>query len=216
MATYDVGNVLVKIEARAKSVEKTLDNLINKLQKVQTTLAKVNETNLKIDKANLKLRQTTKEIGNIDKKSKSASKSFSSLFNLGKIYFLFNYFKRIGIAIGNMASEAVNFNETLNKFQVSTKGYYDEALQFVNSLTRAFNLSTESVMNYQATFKNMLSALGQISEETSYYLSESLTAMAIDYASLFNVSIETAMSQFESALSGQVNKPCLACKELQV
>lgn len=204
MATYDVGNVLIKIETKAKSVEKTLDNLINKLNKVQTALAKVNETNLKIDKANLKLRQTTKEIGNIDKKSKSASKSFSSLFNLGKVYFLLNYFKRVGTSIGNVASEAINFNETLNKFQVSTKGYYDEALQFVNSLTRAFNLSTESVMNYQATFKNMLSALGQISEKTSYYLSESLTAMAIDYASLFNVSIETAMSQFESALSGQV------------
>ena len=204
MANYDVGNILINIETKANNTIKTVDNLINRLNALQSRLNKLNRTNTGIDKANNSLRKTTKELDNINNKSKSASKSFSTLFNLGKIYFLINYFKRVGTAIGNMASNAVNFNETLNKFQVSMKGYYPEALGFVNELTKAFNLSTESVMDYQSTFNNMLSALGGLSQETSYYLSESLTRMAIDYASLFNVSVETAMSQFESALAGQV------------
>ena len=45
-------------------------------------------------------------------------------------------------------------------------------------------------MNAQATFKNMLGSLGQISESTAYALSEGITQMAIDYASLYNVNFE--------------------------
>jgi phage-related protein len=55
-----------------------------------------------------------------------------------------------------------------------------------------------------ATFKNMLDALGDLETGVSYELSESLTQMAIDYASLFNVSIDRAMQQFQSVLSGQI------------
>ena len=160
--------------------------------------------NIKIQKGNTQLEITKKRLDNINQKASVTKNIFRNLLNLGKLYFIVNYFKRIGTGIGNMAVNATNFQETLNKFQVSMRGYYDEALEFVNEITGAFNLSTESIMNYQATFNNMLTALGSLSRETSFELSKSLTSMAIDYASLFNVSIESAMQQFQSALSGQV------------
>ena len=50
----------------------------------------------------------------------------------------------------------------------------------------------------------MLSALGNLSEDTSYKISESITGMALDFASLYNVSIERSMTTFQSVLSGQV------------
>jgi hypothetical protein len=59
-------------------------------------------------------------------------------------------------------------------------------------------------MNYQATFKNMLAALGNISEDTAYGLSEAMTQMALDFASLYNTSVESAMTKFQAVLSGQV------------
>jgi hypothetical protein len=50
----------------------------------------------------------------------------------------------------------------------------------------------------------MLASLGEIKDETAYELSEGITQMALDYASLYNVSIEQAMTKFQAALAGQV------------
>ena len=171
--------------------------------------------NLKIEKANDQLQITKKRLADINEKSNKTRINFDKIFNIGKIYFFVNYFKRFATSVVNVAKSSINFNETLNKFQVSMGGYYERSLQFVNSLTKAFNLSTESIMNYQSTFNNMLSSLGNLSGDVSYELSETLTRMALDYASLFNVSTERAMEQFQAVLSGQINKPCLARKGLR-
>lgn len=159
---------------------------------------------VKIQKANVQLQKTQLQLDKIKKKSDKAKNSFSKLFNIGQLYFWLNYTKRVSNALVNMMTSAIDFNETLNKFQVSMGEYYDESVAFVNNLTYAFNLSTESIMNYQSTFKNMLDALGNLGQDNTYQLSETLTRMAIDYASLFNVEITRAMEQFQGVLSGQI------------
>lgn len=145
--------------------------------------------------------KVSNEMDKTSKKSKSFFSAFSKGINRFQVFL--NYSKRLKDNLVSITSSAIDFNETLNKFQVSMGSYYTRALEFVNKLTNAFNLSSESIMNYQSTFKNMLSSLGGLAEETSYQLSETLTRMAIDYSSLFNVSIDTAMQQFQSVLSGQ-------------
>lgn len=159
---------------------------------------------IKIEKANIQLEKTKNKLDDIKNKSEKTSKSFGSIFNIGKLYFLFNYTKRFTQTLSKAMTLAIDFNETLNKFQVSMGQYYSDSIKFVNKITYAFNLSTESIMNYMSTFKNMLDALGNLEAGVSYELSESLTQMAIDYASLFNVSIDRAMQQFQSVLSGQI------------
>ena len=59
-------------------------------------------------------------------------------------------------------------------------------------------------MQAQATFKNMIGSLGDLSNETSYALSEAITQMALDYSSLYNVQLQSAVEKFQSALAGQV------------
>ena len=159
---------------------------------------------IKIEKANVQLEKTKNKLDDINHKSQKTGKSFGSIFNIGKLYFLFNYTKRFTQTLSKAMTLAIDFNETLNKFQVSMGQYYSDSIKFVNKITYAFNLSTESIMNYMSTFKNMLDALGDLETGVSYELSESLTQMAIDYASLFNVSIDRAMQQFQSVLSGQI------------
>lgn len=160
--------------------------------------------NIKIEKANLLLEKTKSKVKQLGNQTTRTRNIFSKLFDLGKLYYFWNMSKRIAQSVANMLVSGVDFEETLNKFQVSMDEYYSQAIKFVNSLTYAFNLSTESIMNYQATFKNMLDAIGGLESGTSYKLSETLTRMAIDYASLFNVSIDKAMQQFQSTLSGQI------------
>jgi hypothetical protein len=84
------------------------------------------------------------------------------------------------------------------------RGNISQARQFTSEMTKAYGISSATLMNYQATFKNMLSALGNISETTAYGLSEALTQMALDFSSFYNVSVESAMTKFQAVLSGQV------------
>lgn len=132
----------------------------------------------------------------------SKALSFGKL--LGKLYFIRNYTKQIGRGIANLVQNAIDYTETLNLWQVAMRNNRQEAEKFVGTMNKAYGISEQTLMNYQATFKNMLSALGGISDTTSYALSEYLTQMALDYASLYNTSIERAMTVFQSVLSGQV------------
>lgn len=129
-------------------------------------------------------------------------------FNFGKIlsqlYFIRNYTQQIGRGITNMVQNAIDYTETLNLWQVAMGENIEQADIFIQKMNEAYGISEQTLMNYQATFRNMLSALGGIADATSYALSEYLTQMALDYASLYNVSIERAMTVFQSVLSGQV------------
>lgn len=155
-----------------------------------------------IQNATKEFKTLNKTLDDTDKKTQKTS--FDKMFSLGKLYVFFNYTRKLTRALASTVTMAMDFNETVNKFQVAMGDNYSQALTFVNKLTYAFNLSTESIMNYQATFKNMLSSLGTLSEDASYELSETLTRMSLDYASLFNVQVGTAMSQFQQVLAGQI------------
>lgn len=142
----------------------------------------------------------------IKNNTKATSSGLGRVFaKLGTFYLIYNYSKRLGQALANVVSSAIDFEETLNKFQVSFGQFSAEATTYVNKMTYAFNTSSEAIMNYMATFNNMLGSLGSLSGSESYALTKTLTQLGIDYASLFNVSVEKAMQQFQSVLSGQIN-----------
>jgi hypothetical protein len=128
--------------------------------------------------------------------------------NLGsmvaKLYFVRNITKQLGQDLAKVVQYGIDYEETLNLWQVAMKGNIAQARIFVSEMNKAYGISSATVMNYQATFKNMLSALGGISQDTAYGLSEALSQMALDYASLYNTSIESAMTKFQAVLAGQV------------
>ena len=51
----------------------------------------------------------------------------------------------------------------------------------------------------------MLKSLGGLDVEQSFNISKTLTQLALDYSSLFNVTVDSAMKSFQSVLSGQIN-----------
>ena len=139
--------------------------------------------------------------------SKSASSLMKNL-NFGsmiaKLYFVRNITKQLGQDLAKVVQYGIDYEETLNLWQTAMRGNISQARVFTNEMTKAYGISSATLMNYQATFKNMLSALGNISEGTAYGLSEALTQMALDFSSLYNVSVESAMTKFQAVLSGQV------------
>ena len=217
MPDLSIGDILINLQTSSTNVTNELQNSIKILRSFRSVLKSIEKIDTKkigditagfnvnkIENSNVVINKTSKNLKKVSDESKNVKKNLGNAFTLGKLYFLFNYTKRFGQSIANIFSYAINYQETLNKFMVSYGNYSQEAVNFANQLTYAFNLSTESVMNYMSTFNNMLNALGSLSPEMSSKLSQTLTRMAINYSSLFNVSIETAMNQFQSVLSGSI------------
>ena len=136
--------------------------------------------------------------------AKNLSKSLNFGSMVAKLYFVRNITKQLGRDLAKVVQYGIDYEETLNLWQVAMRDNISQAREFVAEMNKAYGISSATVMNYQATFKNMLSALGGISKDTAYGLSEALSQMALDYASLYNTSVESAMTKFQAVLAGQV------------
>ena len=157
---------------------------------------------------NAQLKQMLRLLGGNNSQLGKMGGNFNKTFNfakmLGKIYFIRNYTKQLGQFMSGLVQSAIDYTETLNLWQVAMRGNIDTAEEFISKMNKAYGIAEQTLMKYQATFRNMLSTLGGVSTDVSYALSEYLTQMALDYASLYNTSIERAMTVFQSVLSGQV------------
>lgn len=196
---------------KMSSLTRIMQPFVSQLNQAQTSLVALQKVlsstggNRTIQTPNISqgdngVSQNVEEIKNI--LGKQNAFSITKLVN--KVYFLRNYTKQMFRSISGIVEKAVDYTETLNLWQVAMRKNRDEAEQFINTMNKAYGISTQTLMNYQAIFRNMLSSIGGISEMTSYALSEYLTQMALDYASLYNTSIEKAMTTFQAVLSGQV------------
>ena len=193
MPNYNVGNVEVGIATQAETSIKMLDRAAAKCNLVAKSLDTINK---RIDK-------TSTASNNAAKSTEKLNKKFSQTLSLNRIYFLYNYTKRMASGIADIIQTSIDYQETLNKFQNSMGNMYGDAVKFQNKITEAYSLSSKSLLDYQANFNNMLKGLGQIDETVSYSLSEKLTEMGVDIASLYNTSIESAMTKLQAALAQQ-------------
>ena len=215
MANYNVGNIEIGAIANSNDAITKLDKIIGRLKSIKSVQtsnksgqssinSELDKTKAKIDKNANSQKKHKQEVDNTKKSMASLSSSLKGIFNLGKLYALVNYTKRFINFTVRMITYASDYVEILNKFQVSFGKLTDENLQFVEKLSSAYGFSKSTLMDYQATFNNMLKSLEGLTDETSAQLSRTLTQMAIDYSSLFNQSIESTMSAFQAMLSGSI------------
>lgn len=111
--------------------------------------------------------------------------------------------RRLGQTVLNFVEASSSWIENLNLLESVFKDTTDEALDFVNLAADNFGLDVNALAEYVATFKQMANAMGQASK-TGTQLSQVLTLIALDVSSLRNVDIATVVSDFTSALAGQV------------
>lgn len=158
---------------------------------------------MQAEKGLVALSTATAGMNKVQKVSATAGSFFGARSFLGfgsSIYFA----RRLGNLIANAVQAASDYNETLNLWQVAFRNNLDLADEFIEKMNKAYGISEKALMQYQATFKNMLSSLGGLAEQSSYYISEYLTQLALDFSSLYNVQIENAMEKFQAVLAGQV------------
>lgn len=150
-----------------------------------------------LDKVSSSFKSTTKP-------AQTLGSTLKNVFSVNKLYLYWNLTKRIRTGISNMVKSAIDYLETENKFGASMGNAQPQATRFINRMTEAIGIARTELMEYMSTYKNILSGLGNFTDIQAEKISESLTRMALDYSSLFNVSTGDAMNKFQSALTGSI------------
>lgn len=168
------------------------------LEKVKSAEASLTALYGTLSKAGGKKIQGLLDSGN---EKKNGAFSFLSAFKWTAVLYLG---RRFGRNLQKIVQAGSDYTETLNLWQVAMKDNLSMAEQFVQKMNRAYGVSEKTLMNAQATFKNMIGSLGQISDTVAYQLSEAITLMAIDFSSLYNIQLNKAFEKFQAMLAGQV------------
>ena len=111
--------------------------------------------------------------------------------------------------LSEMTNASVDYAETVNLFNVSFgKGidglnqYYEKAIEFQETLEEKLGVNIGESMKYQALFNSMTKSMG-LGAEYAYTLSENLTKLGYDLASLYNIDTQSAMTKLRAGLAGE-------------
>lgn len=126
--------------------------------------------------------------------------------------------KNIGISLKTkFIDKAVDYAEELNLFNVVFKNLEKDgettfskigkkATQFQNKLNEAFGTNKMESMRYQGLYQSMSQSAG-LSEEVAYLISENMTKLGYDLASLFNTTEKKAMESLRAGVFAGQTKP---------
>ncbi len=193
---HKAGELFVDIKGSTSGATRSISAVIKKLNLLQSSLKSIDTSNLS---------QISSELGMGGGSSRGrSSRASMGILNIARWTTAIYMGRRLGRVVANIAQEGANYSETLNLWETAMGSNLDVATEFVNKMNEAYGISEKTLMNAQAIFKNMLGSLGQISDTMAYQLSEGITQMALDYASLYNVTFEQAFTKFQAALAGQV------------
>ena len=201
-ADYEVGTLESKVEMQVNDAVKSIDTLVGSLKNLKTVL---NDT--------IGSTKNNKTKDNFDKTAKAIN-SIKKAMNFGAMY--------VGLKKGweivkDISGQYINMIETNNLFEVSLgkvvdqygnldeaqSKYYIKAMAFQDEMNEKLATNKTELKEYQAMYFSMLKSQG-IDLDSSYLMSESLTKAGYDIASLYNLTVDDAMSKLRSGLAGQV------------
>lgn len=197
--------------AADNTVEVELTAIVNELQ---SSIAKANKS-LNTLKANVK--DTKKEASGI----KNIAKEIQNAFDLSKgldIRNIANQIKRLGKSLySDFLTKAIDTSEELNLFNVvfdniekDGKTVFSElgkeATQFQNKLNEAFGTNRKETMRYQGLFQAMGESAG-LKEDIAALMSENMTKLAYDLASLYNTTETKAAESLRAGVYAGQTKP---------
>jgi hypothetical protein len=136
------------------------------------------------------------------KSADTASRSIvSSIMRIAAIYYVL---KLIGRAFSKFIEESAGYVETLNMTRVTLGEYADDAIKNAEKIEQAYGLNSKDYLRFQSAFALLFTGFGNTSEQ-AYKMSESLTNLGYDLASLKDdLDFDTAMQALESGITGQM------------
>ena len=204
MNETSIDKLVLDILVKNENATRRLNATTKALEKFYAQVEKFDKKNKFFDKLNNISPTSTGGGKTSNGGTNKTNKNLNIFATLGKWNYLHNMLRYYGRSLANIVQLSMDYVETQNLWQVANRNNLEMAEQFIQKMNKAYGVSEATLMNYQAIFKNMLSALGDLSDEISSGLSMQLTQMALDFSSLYNVTIPSAMQKFQAVLSGQV------------
>lgn len=203
MAEASIDRLTLDIVVNNDNATRRINAVTKAIEKLNTAMGKSNNIDKVLDKIN-NVSPTSSRGGSTSKGGSTKNKNVGIFATLGKWNYMINMTRYYGRQLANIVQLGMDYVETQNLWQVSNRNNIAQAAEFIDKMNQAYGISEATLMNYQALFKTMLSSLGELSDMLSSKLSQQLTQMALDFSSLYNVSIASAMQKFQAVLSGQV------------
>ena len=225
-----VSNAITNIPLMAKALNELMTTLSksprvsSNLIQMTNALANLAAQGSKVKTATNGINSTLNKYASSTQKAESKTRSFAS--SLATLYAKFYVLKRGFDFIGKSIEKSMDFGETINLFQTSFKkigmeaaqasglewgsqaadkfavGFIDKAQAFNDKLVNALSLDPDTTMNYQAVFASMTNAFG-LANKSVMDISESFTMLGLDISSLFNTSVDEAMTKLKAGLAGE-------------
>lgn len=155
------------------------------------------------------LKNASKNIKNVNDNANNTSKTMNKLgkninlaFSVGKIVMFGKVLKNIGTKMWSLTEKSATYLENLNLLDVAYKNNTEEAKEFVNTLTEMYGLDESWAYRQVGIFKQLANAMG-LSDEAGNRLAKTLTQLAIDTSSLYNIGVDETSQILQSGLAGQ-------------
>lgn len=108
---------------------------------------------------------------------------------------------KLGQSLRGAVQSSIDFIENQNLFSVAMGKSAAQGNQFVRSMQEIYGLDPSNIYRYTGYFYQLTDAIGA-TRAASARMSTSLTKMALDLSSLFNVPIEEVVEDVESGMQG--------------
>lgn len=205
----------IKLNVASSVDTKGLDNLVTSLKKLKSGTANVKEltselTNLKtaLNKVGAGSNEVSVTVKKSGESAETSAKGYDKLAtSLGKsalkMTALIVVFRKFVTLISNGILESMEYTETLNLFTVSMGKYADSAKKYAEYAGEALGIDPAEFMKNQAMFNTVIKGFG-VGADAAAYMSQNVTQLAYDMASLDNITIEEAMQKLNSAIAGEL------------
>lgn len=178
-----------------------LDKINLKLEKAD---AKNKASNASLESSTVKLKAVNNSLKILPKTTQSAATGVFTLAQaFTKLKMVFATIEKIIRLFQKAYSVAADYGETMNLFNVATGESKKQLDAFARSMATAYHLDDNNIRKSVAIFRQYANTMGVATKEADL-LSENLTKLTYDLASLYNVEDPNEMAKaIRSGLAGQ-------------
>lgn len=202
----------LQIKSKSQEAMASVDKLINKLTGLEKTVSSIDDT-LK----NNAVKNVASNINQLNEVTNKTTSSVNKLSNAFKKVFTFAGTKRLTMTALGWMNEAIDYTEQLNLFNVvfdntekNGKQMFSElgksALQFQYKMNEAFGTNKTQALYMQGIFESMGETVG-IEDKYSSIMSETMTKLTYDLASLYNKTEKTTAEAIRAGVYAGQTKP---------
>lgn len=119
-----------------------------------------------------------------------------------KIWAIYRVARLIANALAKVIELSNNYIEMLNLFSVAMGQYGEQAYGYAQKVSEALGIDPAQWMEQQAALMEIISGYG-VAGDKAAIMSQQLTQLGYDLASLWNTDVQTAFTKIQSGITGQ-------------